>query len=405
MRRNTLDLFVILATAVSVAAAAGAQEAARLPKLLDLGSVSCRPCIRMAPILEELKTELAGKIDIEFVDVNRTWELAEKYQIELIPTQIFLSADGKELFRHVGFYGKSDILAKWRELGFDVTVATVSNDFSRWTVPADARPKDAICYLCDGDINARTAVVVKTDQGDVRLCSPHCFSIMYSSLTGDRDEMEQAAFATDYRSGKLVPLPAAHYLHLLHEETGKPFVMAFAKRDTALSARRSVGGSILTYPLLKARELATRCGFCDRAVYPQDAALVKAGGLYTYGCCSHCALGVAARTGKDLEVYERDRLSGEPIVIQTLDGQIASISPPTAVAWYGQRARPDGKRASAGCFHQGFFVSPENLQKWVELHPLETGELITIEKALADKMALSSEQISKACKIGECAPK
>ena len=60
---------------------------------------------------------------------------------------------------------------------------------------------------------------------------------------------------------------------------------------------------------------------------------------------------------------------------------------------------------SAGCFHQGFFANAENLKKWVEANPLETGEMITIQKALADKMKLTPQQISKACKIGECAPK
>jgi hypothetical protein len=50
-------------------------------------------------------------------------------------------------------------------------------------------------------------------------------------------------------------------------------------------------------------------------------------------------------------------------------------------------------------------VSPESLQKWLDANPLETGEMITIDKALADKMALSPQQIQKACKIGECAPK
>lgn len=406
MLRQHVSLCLALAVALSVAVSGGAQQAPKLPKLLDLGAVGCIPCKLMAPILEELKTELAGKIDVEFADVNRRPELAGKYEIELIPTQIFLNADGKELFRHVGFYGKSEILTKWRELGFGVTAAAVSSDFSRWQ-PArlDNRAKDAVCYMCDGDINARTAVVVKTEKGDVRLCSPHCFSIMYSSLTSARAEVEQAAFVTDYRSGELVPLQAANYLYLLNEETGRPFVMAFATRDAALSARRSVGGSILTYRLLQAKELATRCGFCDRAVYPEDAALVKAGGVYTYGCCSHCALGVAARTGASVEIHERDRLTGEPIVLKILDGQIASLEPATAVAWYGQRTKPDGKHVSAGCFHQGFFVSAENLQKWVASHPLETGEMIPLAKALADKMALSPEQISKACKIGECVPK
>jgi len=69
------------------------------------------------------------------------------------------------------------------------------------------------------------------------------------------------------------------------------------------------------------------------------------------------------------------------------------------------RTKPDGTKASAGCFHQGFFVTPDNLRAWLDKNPLETGKLITINQALADKMKLSPEQIQKACKIGECAPK
>jgi thioredoxin 1 len=39
----------------------------------------------------------------------------------MIPTQIFYDADGNELFRHEGFYAKEDILAKWAELGIDLS--------------------------------------------------------------------------------------------------------------------------------------------------------------------------------------------------------------------------------------------------------------------------------------------
>ncbi|MBT3291892.1 MAG: hypothetical protein HN380_31405, partial [Victivallales bacterium] len=50
-------------------------------------------------------------------------------------------------------------------------------------------------------------------------------------------------------------------------------------------------------------------------------------------------------------------------------------------------------------------VSAANLGKWLEAHPLETGKQITIQQALASKMKLTPAQISKACKVGECAPK
>ncbi len=98
-----------------------ATETNGLPKLVDLGSKTCIPCKMMAPILEELKKDYAGKFDVEFIDVGlrENADLARKYNIETIPTQIFFDAGGKELWRHENFLSKEDILAKWKELGYD----------------------------------------------------------------------------------------------------------------------------------------------------------------------------------------------------------------------------------------------------------------------------------------------
>jgi len=90
------------------------------PKLVDLGATQCIPCKMMAPILEELKQTYAGKLDVVFVDVWEKPDEAKKYSINLIPTQVFYDASGKERFRHEGFFAKEDILAKWKELGVDL---------------------------------------------------------------------------------------------------------------------------------------------------------------------------------------------------------------------------------------------------------------------------------------------
>lgn len=92
----------------------------KLPKLLDLGATRCIPCKKMAPILEELKKEYAGKLEVEFIDVWQNPDAANKYGIQLIPTQIFYDATGKELFRHEGFFGREDILGRWKVLGVDL---------------------------------------------------------------------------------------------------------------------------------------------------------------------------------------------------------------------------------------------------------------------------------------------
>ena len=88
-----------------------------LPKLVDLGADKCIPCKKMAPILEELKKEYDGRMEVVFIDVWKNPDAGKQYDIDLIPTQIFFDATGKELFRHQGFFSKEDILAKWRELG------------------------------------------------------------------------------------------------------------------------------------------------------------------------------------------------------------------------------------------------------------------------------------------------
>jgi thioredoxin 1 len=89
----------------------------KLPKLLDLGADKCIPCKMMKPILNELKTDYAGKLDVEFIDVWENPKESEKHGINLIPTQIFYDPEGKEFQRHEGFMSKEDILATFRQKG------------------------------------------------------------------------------------------------------------------------------------------------------------------------------------------------------------------------------------------------------------------------------------------------
>lgn len=94
-----------------------AKKPQRLPRLLDLGMGMCIPCKMMVPILDSLKQEYAGKLIVEVIDLSHDQSPAEKYGIQSIPTQIIFDREGKEVFRHIGFWSKEDILAKLRELG------------------------------------------------------------------------------------------------------------------------------------------------------------------------------------------------------------------------------------------------------------------------------------------------
>jgi hypothetical protein len=215
----------------------------------------------------------------------------------------------------------------------------------------------------------------------------------------------ERAAVTDWATGGKVAATTASYL-VGTDERRRPFIKSFAGKDEAAKEMKSAGGDLVGWQALEEKELANRCGFCDRAIYPIDSAIVQIeGGLHTWGCCPMCALGVAARMKKDISVEQFDALTGEWIRLTTLDGSVATLEPKTAVAWAGMKKGEGGKPVSTGCFKQAFFVGEANLKKWLELHPTATGKQITIDQALAEKMKLSPEQIAKACKIGECAPK
>ncbi len=395
--KNTLTLSVVFWAATTWAA-----EPSKLPKLVDLGADKCIPCKAMAPILKDLKAEYSGRMDVEFIDVWKTPDAGKAYKIKLIPTQIFFDAAGKERFRHEGFYGKEDILAKWKELGVNLKAKASAGIVRETPVAADTRPSGSVCFLCDGDVNAKTKTVVKGQSAQRVLCGPHCYFIYSSSIVGADPKTEEGKVSvTDWASGKPVAASTASYLYGI-DAKGRATVKVFADKDAAVKEQQSSGGNVVSWDVLRSKELATRCAFCDRAVYPEDACVVKFGATRGYGCCTHCSMGVAARLQQDIEVEAKDGQTGEVIRLKTLAGQIASLEPAGATAWFGQKKGPDGKWVSAGCFKQGFFVSEANLQKWLEARPTMTGRQITIAQALADKMKLSPEQITKACKLGEC---
>ncbi len=93
-------------------------QPAQLPKLWDFFAVWCPPCKQQAPIIEELAEEYKGKIEILSIDTDKNTELARKFQIQAIPTLVFLDAEGRELSRRVGFFPKDSIVARFKTHGF-----------------------------------------------------------------------------------------------------------------------------------------------------------------------------------------------------------------------------------------------------------------------------------------------
>lgn len=91
--------------------------AKKLPRVVDLGADKCKACKELAPILEELRKEYEGRVTVDFIDVWKNPKAGEPYKISAIPTQVFFDAEGKEVWRHVGFLPKADFIAKFAEMG------------------------------------------------------------------------------------------------------------------------------------------------------------------------------------------------------------------------------------------------------------------------------------------------
>lgn len=114
--------FITLIFAAPALPTTAAQEQQQVPApgmvtMVDLGAKSCIPCKMMAPIMEELENEYAGRAAIIFIDVWDTPDAGQQFGIKLIPTQIFYNAEGKEVLRHEGFFDKASIVAELHKLG------------------------------------------------------------------------------------------------------------------------------------------------------------------------------------------------------------------------------------------------------------------------------------------------
>ncbi|MFC2142570.1 thioredoxin family protein [Acidobacteriota bacterium] len=84
---------------------------------IELGADKCIPCKAMQPVLREIAQEYKGTIQVVFYDVWKTPKYSKDYGIQMIPTQVFIDKNGEEIFRHVGFYPKEDIIKMLKEKG------------------------------------------------------------------------------------------------------------------------------------------------------------------------------------------------------------------------------------------------------------------------------------------------
>lgn len=127
------NLFIIIfLCALTFAGAQGNKDVDVKAKItfVELGSVNCIPCKKMQPVMKSIESKYGAEVKVVFHDVwtDEGKPYAEKYGIKLIPTQVFLDENGKEFFRHEGFYPEKEIDKLLQSKGVKPSKEKKSND-------------------------------------------------------------------------------------------------------------------------------------------------------------------------------------------------------------------------------------------------------------------------------------
>ena len=87
------------------------------PTMVEFGATGCIPCDRMQPILEKLRKDYPGRLNVVFVHMRNEPFLTARYGIRSIPVQAFFDQAGKEVFRHEGFFPEPEVLGQLDKMG------------------------------------------------------------------------------------------------------------------------------------------------------------------------------------------------------------------------------------------------------------------------------------------------
>jgi thioredoxin 1 len=98
--------------------AQGAAPPQGRPALYEFGARWCIPCKEMQQVMADLKQQYGDQMEVRMVYVDEQKPLFEQYKIMLIPTQVFMDAQGKEVDRHIGALPKEEVIKKLKELNF-----------------------------------------------------------------------------------------------------------------------------------------------------------------------------------------------------------------------------------------------------------------------------------------------
>lgn len=112
-----------------------------LPVLVDLYADWCQPCKQLSPIVAQLSDELAGKIKVVQVDVDKSPMVAQTFRAQSIP-MLLVIAEGRVVQQHVGVLDKPGILRLLEPVMPRAAAEVRPEELAAWVAQGKAVPVD-----------------------------------------------------------------------------------------------------------------------------------------------------------------------------------------------------------------------------------------------------------------------
>ena len=103
-------------TAAETVEADNATVVAGLPQVIDFNATWCGPCRMFAPTFEKMEKKYEGKITFLSVDVDENPDMAAQYEVQSIPTVVYIDAEGKTVDVTVGLLSEEEFEARLQKL-------------------------------------------------------------------------------------------------------------------------------------------------------------------------------------------------------------------------------------------------------------------------------------------------
>ncbi len=113
--------------------------AKRVPVLFEFGRGWCKPCKYMKPILDDMAKAYAGRAIVTTVDMDANADLVRAFRIRMMPTQVFVTPDGKEFLRNEGTLERDQIMQIFAKMGLAMLQAQPSQPLAVVPQPPGAQ--------------------------------------------------------------------------------------------------------------------------------------------------------------------------------------------------------------------------------------------------------------------------